>query len=409
MSNPFENSIKQITEASKHLELSAPTLEYLFSPSRVVEVNFEVEMDNGENKLFKGFRSQHNNARGPFKGGLRFAPQVDIEEVKALSSWMTWKCAVADIPYGGGKGGVVVDTKKLSENELEKLSRAFARAIADVIGPEKDVPAPDMYTDGKVMKWMNDEYQKVTGEKSFATFTGKPLDYGGSEGRTEATGYGGVEVLKLISEKKGIQPQNTSVAVQGIGNVGEYFARKAEQGGYKIVALSDSKGGIYNPEGLSVESVLLYKKEKSTLKGFEGVKEISNEELLLLPVDILVPAASENVITKENARNIKAKIIIEMANGPVTPEADEILESREILSAPDILANSGGVTVSYFEWYQNMQNEKWNKEKVLAELNKKMKDAFNSVWSVYEDKKTSLRKSAFIIAIQKVLEAKNKK
>ncbi len=405
MSDPFKNSIEQLKKASNVLNLSEETLKGLINPMRVVEVFFPVVMDNGEVKFFTGFRSQHNNTRGPFKGGLRFSPEVSESEVKALSSWMTWKCAVADVPFGGGKGGVIVDTKTLSKGELENLSRAFSRAISDVIGPEKDVPAPDMYTDGQVMEWMNDEYQKITGSKSLATFTGKPLSYGGSEGRTEATGFGGFKILEAVAEKINLVPSETSIAIQGVGNVGFYFAHFAKEAGYKIVALSDSKGAIYSEKGLDPGLVMEYKKTHGSLSGFPESKDISNEDLLLVSCDVLVPAALENVITEKNAEDIKALVVIEMANGPVDPKADEIFEKRGVIAVPDILSNSGGVTVSYFEWHQNMRNEKWSKEDVLQKLSQKMKIAFDAGWDLSIQKKLYLRTAFYVLAVERVLEA----
>lgn len=408
MNDPFQNSIKQVTDAADALGLSAEIMKRISTPERVIEVHFPVKMDSGEIKSFTGFRSQHNNARGPYKGGLRFSPEVNLSEVKALSSWMTWKCAVADIPFGGGKGGVIVDTRVLSKTEIENLSRSFVRSIADCIGENKDVPAPDMYTTAEIMDIMVDEYAKVTGKRVEAVFTGKTVGGGGSEGRAEATGYGGVKVLESLSKALGMDPAQTKIAVQGIGNVGQFFALFAEKSGYKVVALSDSKGGIYNPEGLSVKEVIEYKEKNKTLASFPGASFISNEDLLLLPVDVLVPSALENVITEANAEKIAAKCIIEMANGPVTPEADVILEKKGITSIPDILSNSGGVTVSYFEWLQNMEKQKWTRDDVLAKLTEKIGKAFDSIWALKQEKNVSARKAAYMLAIQRVVEAMNK-
>lgn len=404
MNDPFQNTILQINKAAQILSLNNEQIRYLTEPSRVVKVNFVVEMDSGEKKVFTGFRSQHNNVRGPFKGGLRFSLDVNEHEVMALSSWMTWKCAVADIPYGGGKGGVIVDTKTLSKTELERLSRAFVRAIADVIGPEKDIPAPDMYTTPEIMDWMVDEYKKVTGNpKSLATFTGKSLANGGSEARTQATGYGGGVILDQIALLEKMDPKSTSVAVQGFGNVAYYFVEYAQNKGFKVVTLSDSKSAIYNPEGISLTDAKKYKDENGSFKGYPNAKEISNEDLLEVECDVLVPAAIENVITGENASKIKAKFIIELANGPVTPEADEILHSKGIKFIPDILANAGGVTVSYYEWYQNMNDEKWNEDKVLSEMGFKLEKGFTEISTIAKDNNTDFRTAAFILAIKKVL------
>ncbi|MFA6050025.1 MAG: Glu/Leu/Phe/Val dehydrogenase [Candidatus Paceibacterota bacterium] len=408
----FQNSITQIKRAvelmcdsSELLCLPPETIERILEPQRLVKVHFPVLMDNGMTRTFLGFRSQHNNALGPYKGGLRFSPEVSESEVKALSSWMTWKCAVADIPFGGGKGGVVVDTKTLSKDEIERVSRSFIRAIADCIGPTKDVPAPDMYTTPAIMDIMVDEYSKITGENGLATFTGKTIEGGGSEGRTEATGYGGAFILKRLAEKKGLDPKQTTVAIQGLGNVGNYFALKAYEYGYKIVALSDSKGAVYSKDGFNPQDVIDYKKENGKLEGIPGSEYISNTALLELPVDVVVPAARENVITGENAPRIQAKYIIEMANGPLTPAADEILSRRGVISVPDILANGGGVTCSYFEWYQNMHDEKWSKEEVLQKLEGKLDKAFDDCYLMMEKSMTDMRTAAYMLAIKKVTDA----
>lgn len=403
--DPFESSVIQIKKAGEKLGLSTSELDRILEPQRVVKVSFPVKMDSGEINTFTGFRSQHNNARGPYKGGLRFSPDVNESEVKALSSWMTWKCAVADVPFGGGKGGVIVDTKTLSKTELENLSRSFVRAISDVIGPTKDVPAPDMYTTGEIMDWMVDEYSKIVGSKELATFTGKTLGNGGSEGRTEATGFGGVVVLEKLSRVKQLDPQHTTLAIQGIGNVGQYFATFASQKGFKVVALSDSKTAVYNENGLDVDAVLKFKEMNKTLSGMPNVKFITNEELLELPVTVLVPSALENVITKDNAGKIAAPYIIEMANGPLTPEADEILHKKGVIFVPDILSNSAGVTGSYFEWYQNMHNEKWTKEDVLKKLEEKISSAFDASYKMMIDNNTDMRTACYMIAIKRVNEA----
>lgn len=402
MIDPFESSVVQIKKAGKVLELSESELNRILEPQRIIKVSFPVRMDDGEIKTFIGFRSQHNNARGPYKGGLRFSPEVTESEVKALSSWMTWKCAVADIPFGGGKGGVVVDVKTLSKAELENLSRSFVRAISDVIGPNKDVPAPDMYTTPEIMDWMTDEYSKIIGHKELATFTGKSIENGGSEGRTEATGFGGVYILEKLLEKKDIKPENATIAIQGIGNVGNYFALSASSKGFKVVAVSDSKNAIYSDDGLDIEKVLEHKKVKGSLVGYPNVQFISNNELLELAVTVLVPSALENVITLQNADNIKAKFIIEMANGPVAPEAEPTLYEKDILSIPDILANSGGVTCSYFEWYQNIHNEKWSKEDVLNRLKDKLSSAFDDCYKMMVDKNVDMRTACYMIAIERV-------
>jgi len=404
MSSPFTNAQKQIDELAKHLEIDRRILAKIKRPDRVLKANLKVKMDNGKTQIFKAFRSQHNNAKGPYKGGIRFHPNVSEDEVKALSTWMTWKCAVVGIPYGGGKGGVIVDPKKLSETELERLCRAYMRAFYKHFGSWLDVPAPDVNTSGKEMAWMLDEYQKLVGHLEPGTITGKPLELGGSQGRTEATGLGGFYVLEQLARVKNL-PKNTTVAIQGIGNVGYYFGYFANKAGYNVVAMSDSKGGVYSEAGLDPVKLLAYKEHHDSLAGFPGTKTISNEDLLELKVDVLVPAALENQITKENAPKIRAKYIIEMANGPVTPEADAILHQRKIVSLPDVLCNAGGVTVSYFEWVQNNMGYYWEKDEVFKKLKKIMDQAFMEVWEVYTKKKVNPRMAAYILAVDRVAQA----
>lgn len=405
MNDQFTNAQTQLKNVSKVLNIEKETFNRLLEPNKVIEVNFPVEMDDGSTKMFKGYRSQHNNARGPYKGGIRFSLEVTESEVKALSMWMTWKCAVARIPFGGGKGGVIVDTKKLSKSEIERLSRAFIKTIYKDIGPDTDVPAPDMYTTPEIMTWMVDEYSKLVGENTPAVITGKPVENGGSEGRTEATGQGGVFVLEKLAEKEGLIPEDTTVAVQGSGNVGYYFAKLAQELGFKVVTLSDSKGGIHNPSGLDIDSAMKQKEEIGSFANYKDANQISNTDLLELDVDVLVPAAIENVITKVNAKNIKAKYIIEMANGPVTPEADEILSKKGCFIVPDILANSGGVTVSYFEWLQNKKNEKWTKEVVFEKLEKTITEAFTASLDSMKKYKTNMRLGTYSLAVQRVVDA----
>lgn len=405
MTDPFSNAQTQLHQVAGIIKVDEGALARLEVPKKLVTVNLAVLMDNGSTKVFKGFRSQHDDARGPYKGGIRFHPNVSESEVKALSMWMTWKCAIADIPYGGAKGGVIVDPKELSEAELERLSRAYVRAIADDIGEDKDVPAPDVNTGGQIMTWMLDEYEKNLGRKSPATFTGKPIEQGGSQGRTEATGYGGVYVLNALMEKEGKKREGMTVAVQGIGNVGSYFALKAFEEGYTIVALSDSRGGIYDKNGIDPQKALEHKKKTGSLSGFADAKSISNEELLLLSVDVLVPSALENVITNENADKIAAAYIIEMANGPVTPEADEILFNKGILSVPDVLSNSGGVSVSYFEWVQNKENTQWTKDEVLEKLKQKITKAFEEAYASSKKLKVNMRMGTYALAVDRVVKA----
>ena len=403
--SPWLIAQKQLEKVDQYLHVDKNILARLKNPDRVLKVYLPVKMDNGEVKVFEGFRSQHNNARGPYKGGIRFHQNVSEDEVKALSMWMTWKCAVANIPFGGGKGGVIVNTKELSQGELERLSRSYIDAISPIIGENIDVPAPDVHTNPQIMSWMIDEYMKVTGKREFGVLTGKPQNLWGSAGRTQATGRGGVFVLDSLLKELNMVAKDTTIAIQGLGNVGYWFAKLAYDEGYKIIALSDSKGGIFNEQGLDPEKVLEFKNKTGSVINFPGSKNISNSELLELKVDILVPAAIEEVINEGNANNIKAKAVIEMANGPVTPEADEILSKRGIISVPDILANSGGVTVSYFEWAQDKAGYFWSEEEVNQKLKKIMVDAFNNVWSIAKDKNINLRISAYILAVSRVVEA----
>jgi glutamate dehydrogenase/leucine dehydrogenase len=431
--NPFENALKQLEKALEYVKVTPSQMERLKNPEKIISVNFPVEMDNKDTYLFHGFRVQHNSALGPYKGGIRFHPNVDMDEVKALAFWMAIKCAVADIPLGGGKGGVIVDPKRLSITELERLSRAYVRAISNDIGPDIDVPAPDVNTTPQIMQWMVDEYIKCKKERArgkldekeinrlMGTFTGKPIEYGGSEGRTEATGRGGYYVLLALlaklNPKSKAQNQKLKVAVQGFGNVGYYIAKFLYEEGMQIVALSDSHGGIivddFEKDSLHPELVSRCKKEKGTLSecycigsvcDVKDGKTITNDELLELPVDILVPAALENQITINNAHNIKAKVVLELANGPTTPEADEILYKKGIPVVPDVLANSGGVSVSCFEWQQNLAGKHWRVEEVNNKLKEKMESSFSAIWKISSEKKVDLRTAAFIVAIERILQ-----
>ncbi len=406
MTNPFESAKKQLEQAAQIAGFDKNQIEQLKLPHRYVEVSIPVIMDNGSQKIFTGFRSQHNNNRGPYKGGIRYHQDVNLDEVRALSFWMSFKNAVVNVPFGGGKGGIIVNPKELSESELEKLSKGYVKKMYPVLGPEMDVPAPDVNTNGQIMTWMTEEFQKQTGSKSLATFTGKPIGKGGSQGREEATGFGGYWVFEsLVNLKLSDVKPGSTIAVQGFGNVSTFFAKKAFEAGYKIVALSDSKGGIYSPEGMDMEKVFAHKKSTGGLKDFPGSKNITNAELLELDVEVLVPAALENVLTAENAAKVKAKVIVEMANGPTTPEADEIFAKNSVTVVPDILANSGGVCTSYYEWYQNMHNEEWNKEQVLEKLEKQIKQAFSDVWEQKEKYKTTFRNAAYILATQRIIDA----
>ncbi len=418
----LESAHEIIKKTAKSLGLSSEVITRLIEPDFIHEFNFSVGK-----KIYKGWRIQHNNTLGPYKGGIRFHPNVNRDEVQALATLMSVKCAVAGLPMGGGKGGVIVNPKELSEKELEELSRAYARAISLFIGPYVDVPAPDVNTNPKIMAWMAEEYEKNlksqnSGLKSnevLATFSGKPVEKGGSLGRTEATGRGGVYVLQALLAKlrskinppAGGQKSKPTVAVQGFGNVGYYFAKFSEDMGFKVVSLSDSKGAIYVTEGLSVETTLKCKKEKGSVAGcycrgsvcdVRFGKPISNDALLELPVDVLVPAALENVINAQNMAKIKAKIIIEMANGPITEEAYEYLTEKGVIIVPDVLANSGGVTVSYLEWYQNIHNEKWTEAAVNKRLKEMIEKAFESIWKKSVAKRISLKQSAFEVAIERI-------
>lgn len=403
--DPFSNAQSQLKEVASIINLDEEKLNQLMNPYRLLTVRFPVKMDDGTTKVLTGFRSQHNNALGPYKGGIRFSPEVNESEVKALSMWMSWKCAVADLPLGGGKGGVIIDTKELSEAELERVSREYIKAIYEIIGPDKDVPAPDMYTTPQIMAWMADEYSQLVGKDSPAIITGKPIEAGGSEGRTEATGQGAIYVLERLVEKEGLDKSRLRIAVQGAGNAAYYFIQLAQDAGFNVVTISDSKGGIYNEDGINLEEVMEYKKENGSFKGYNRGKEISNEELLELDADVLVPAAIENVVTKENAPNVKAKYIIEVANGPVTPEADNILHEKGIIFVPDVLANSGGVTVSYFEWLQNKAGEHWTKEEVNKKLKEKITKAFDDAYESMKELDVDMRMGTYALAVRKVVKA----
>ncbi len=404
--NPWARAQKQLHNAASHLNLEPLLRAKLEHPDRVIEVSIPIQMDNGAIEVFKGFRVQHNNIRGPYKGGLRYHPDVNMDEVRALAFWMTMKNAVVNVPFGGGKGGVAVNPKELSENELERLTREFTRKLVPLIGPHLDVPAPDVNTTGKIMSWIVDEYSTTVGKPSPAVVTGKPIEHGGSEGRTEATGLGGSFAFLSFLSKLGKTPKGLKVAIQGFGNVGSYLALYLEEAGCKIVAISDSKGGIYMQEGINVKAAMRYKEEKGALAGFGG-ESVESDKVLELPVDIIVPAALENAITEHNAGNIKASIILEMANGPTTLEADEIVKQKGITAIPDILANSGGVAVSYFEWVQNISNERWSKDEVFKKLKEKMEDAADKVYATSVKHKVSLRTAAYMVALERLASSSN--
>jgi len=405
MNSPLKDAQIQIDNVAKVLKLSKEFTDQLKSINKFIEVSIPIIMDDGSVKVFKGYRSQHNNARGPYKGGLRFHIDVNEDEVKALSMWMSWKTAVINLPLGGGKGGVIVDVRKLSSSELERLSRGFARSLAYDFGARKDIPAPDVNTNGQIMAWMLDEVEKTKNIKEPGTFTGKPICLGGSKGREQATGQGGVYVLQELAKEFKLNPKSTTIAIQGFGNVGYWFARLAHELNYKIVAISDSKGGIYNQKGISILDAYNYKKKNGQLQGFANSKSITNKELLELDVAVLVPSALESVINQDNAKDIKSKYILELANGPVSTSADLILEKNNIVVIPDILANAGGVAVSYFEWVQNNSGYYWTKNEVLNKLKPIMSKAYIDSRKEAKMYKASTRIGAYIVAIQRVIEA----
>ncbi|MGE3279179.1 MAG: Glu/Leu/Phe/Val dehydrogenase [Candidatus Altimarinota bacterium] len=418
--NPFETAQAQIKGAAKYLEGLEPSLlEQLLQPMRVLEVNIPVRMHDGTTKVFKAFRSQHNDARGPMKGGIRFHPSVTRDEVMALSMWMTMKCATVNIPLGGGKGGVICNPKEMSEGEIERMSRGYIRGIYKYLGPHQDVPAPDVYTTPQIMAWMMDEYEVLVGEKAPGMITGKPLELGGAAGRGTATAQGGFFCVENLAQKMGWDKKKTTVAIQGFGNAGSIMAKLLHEAGYLVVAVSDSQGGVYRSKGIDPTVALnvkaqnahlaCYEKGKicdiNAIKANKDFKAITNEEILELGVDIIVPAALENVLTKKNAKKIQAKAIIELANGPTTPEADEVLEKKGVIVVPDILANAGGVTVSYFEQVQNAYMYYWNEQETFAKLKKIMDDAFGVVWDTKEKHGVDMRTAAYMVAIKRVTDA----
>ncbi len=404
--NPFEIVQEQINTASAILQLPPHVVEILKRPKRVLTVNFPVRMDDGSIKVFEGYRSQHNDAIGPTKGGIRFHPEVTLDEVKALSMWMSFKCGVVGLPYGGGKGGVICNPKKLSKGELERLSRAFMEAIVDVVGPEKDIPAPDVYTTPQIMGWMMDTYSRIKGHFSPGVITGKPIIVGGSKGRNEATAQGCVYTILSALNDIHLPVEHATVAIQGFGNAGRIAATLLSELGCNIVAVSDSNGGVYDPNGLNMQEIARLKDhEVLTIRDYGAQYHISNADLLELGVDVLIPAALENVITAANAKKIKAKIIAEAANGPTTPEADKILRSHGVIVIPDILANAGGVTVSYFEWVQNLSNYYWTEEEVLGRLKRIMVQSYEAVRDLAKEYDTDLRTAAFMISLKRIAEA----
>lgn len=400
--DPFEGALKQLEKMKKMINLEDNIYEQLKSPHKFLEVSIPIKMDDGKIRVFRGFRSQFSNARGPYKGGIRFHPGVNESEVKALSMWMTWKCAVVGIPLGGGKGGVIVNPKELTAGELERLSRGYVRAIYKFIAPDIDVPAPDVYTDPRIMGWMLDEYEKITGHGAPGVITGKPLSIGGSKARGYSTAQGGFYVLSEAIKKVKIKGEN--VAIQGFGNAGSNMAEILSKNGYKIVAVSDSKGAVYNSKGLDLPELLKHKEKSGTVMNFQGGKNL-DESILAQEVDVLILAALENAVTKENTELIKAPLVLELANGPITPEADEILSGKSIVVIPDILTNAGGVAVSYFEQVQNAYNYYWTEEDVLKQLKELMISSFNEVWSRKEQYKCDTRMGAYILAVERVAQS----
>jgi len=401
-SNPWRTAQHQFDEAAGILKLDPGLRKILREVQREFTCHFPVQMDDKSVRNFTGFRIQHNINRGPAKGGLRFHPDVSLDEVKALAMWMTWKCAVVNIPYGGAKGGVIVDPYSLSANELEHLTRRFATEISILVGPDRDIPAPDVGTNAQVMAWFMDTLSMHRGYSVTASVTGKPVEVGGSLGRAEATGRGVMICTVAALETMGLKPFNQRVVVQGFGNVGSVSARLLEEAGCQVVAVSEDYGGIYNPLGLSVKKLLEYRAREGTLKGFPGAELVPNDELLKLDCDVLVPAALENQITSQNAHDVKAKLIVEGANGPTTPEADEILRKRGIIVVPDILANAGGVTVSYFEWVQDLQSFFWSEHEINARLESIMTRSFKEVLSIRDEKKVDMRMAAYLLAVNRV-------
>lgn len=404
--NPFEIARKQIADCAEILGLEPHVHDLLRNPMFEAHVSMPVRMDDGSIKVFQGFRVQYNNSRGPTKGGLRFHPDETIDTVRALAAWMTWKCALLDLPLGGGKGGVVCNAKEMSQSELERLSRAYVRAIYQIIGPEKDIPAPDVYTTPAVMAWMMDEYSTIIGRNQFGVITGKPINLGGSLGRGDATARGGMYTIREAARELGLDLKGATVAVQGFGNAGNFAASLARDlFGCKIVAVSDSKGAVYCKDGIDQEGVCTFKEDTSSVVDCPNTENISNDDLLELDVDILIPSALENAITEKNAPNVKAKIVAELANGPTTPEADEILYEKGVHVIPDFLCNAGGVTVSYFEMVQNAYMYNWGEETVRHRLDDKMTVAYKSVLDTSKKFAINMRKAAYVVAVERVVEA----
>ena len=403
--NPFRLAQQQLHKVADTFGIDERLVNVLQECKKAVEVSIPTSLDDGSIRAFRGYRVTHNIARGPSKGGIRYHPDVTLDEVKALSMWMTWKCALMNIPFGGAKGGIACDPKKLSGTELQKMTRRYTSEIINEIGPEKDIPAPDVGTDGRVMAWIFDTYSMNKGHSVLGVVTGKPLNIGGSLGRLEATARGALYIIREAVRKQGATIAGQRVVVEGFGNVGLYLARFLAQEGATVIGVSDSAGGVHNPKGIDVESAIAHKQETGSLTGLKDTERLTDDELLLLECDVLAPCALEQVITSDNADKVKAKIICEGANGPTTPAADEILEDRGVLVLPDVLANAGGVVVSYFEWVQGLQEYFWKEDEVNARLNDISTRAFNETWATRESRGTSMRMAAYGLAVNRVAEA----
>jgi glutamate dehydrogenase (NAD(P)+) len=403
--NPYEIAKAQLRKVARSFAIDPNLVNVLEKCKKAVAVSIPVAMDDGSTRVFEGYRVTHNVARGPSKGGIRYHPDVTLDEVKALAMWMTWKCALMGIPFGGAKGGVICNPKEMSEGELQRMTRRYTSEIINEIGPEKDIPAPDVGTDGRVMAWIFDTYSMNKGHSVLGVVTGKPLTIGGSLGREEATARGSLYCIRDAIRKRSLSIDGLRVAIQGFGNVGSHLARLLAEDGARVIAISDSRGGLYNANGIDVQAALAHKRESGSLEGLKGADAISNEELLLLDCDVLAPCALEQVLTEENADQVKAQIICEGANGPTTPPADDILETKGVLILPDVLANAGGVVVSYFEWVQGLQEYFWKEAEVNAKLNDIVTRAFNETWATREGKSVSMREAAYGLAVTRVAEA----
>jgi glutamate dehydrogenase/leucine dehydrogenase len=404
--NLYKNAIKVLKTSLDNLKLDTEYFDFLCTPQKVLKVSVPVLMDDGTTKVYEGFRVQHNNWRGPYKGGIRFTEGLDEDEVKGLAVWMTLKTALVDLPIGGAKGGININPKNLSKEELERLSRSYVQQIFPIIGPNTDIPAPDINTNAEIMMWMTDEYSKLIGYPAPASFTGKPIESGGSEGREISTALGAIFILQEIVTKFNLDPQSLKVGIQGFGNAGGVFAKLVQNMGFRLVAVSDSQGGIYKDTGIDVEQLINHKKETRSVVNFPGSVNITNEDLITLNIDILAPAAIGGVITNLNAADIKAKYIIELASGPTSPAADEILFRKGVLLVPDILANAGGVTVSYFEWEQNRTGEYLTERDVMTKLKGKIVQAFNKTYDIGKTRKIDLRLASYITAVERLVRSR---